>query len=84
MIWIMGNQIEAQILAVDIGLREYSWRRLSLPAQVLEHRRPNVVVMDHTFDWHPVRFAAITKALKLVGATFYTEHDLRDGKVPWI
>jgi len=80
----MGNQMEAQVLALDIGLRDYSWRRLSQPGQVLGQRRPNVVVMDHTFDWHPVRFAAITRALQIVGATFYTEQDLRTGKVPWI
>ena len=82
MIGLVGNEVETHIVAMEVGLLNSSWVRISEPRQLYSSQHPTIVVLEHTFEWDKHRFRAMQEAMKAVGARVYPERALRDGVVP--
>jgi len=82
MIWIMGNELEAEITAIDAGLEAHEWKRLHWYQQLAGEENVNVVVLNGAMNWTRDKFHPIIDELVARSATQWSELDLLNGKVP--
>ena len=82
MIWIMGDEAEADAVALAAGLQEHQWDRLHWHRQLDEEENPHVVALESALDWPREKFSAIVTELVARSAVRWSELDLYTGKVP--
>jgi len=82
MIWIMGDEAEAEDVAKAAGLQPEQWTRLHWYQQLAGEQNPHVVALDSSMHWEREKFGAIVSELVARSAVRWNEIDLYVGKVP--